>query len=312
MNTIEILIKIIPMLIAILLGYILTVTHILKENMIGAFKKIIMYVTLPASIFSAFIKINFQINYLMIILSIFITCLIVFLISYLIAKIFSIKSRYFPFLLTGYETGMVGYALYISVFGINAAANLGIVDIGQAMFIFFIYIPKVIGLDNKEGGGLKNSLNNAFKTPPFWAIIIGFIFAVIGIEAYSDTMAFLAVDGVLQFLGAPTSLLICFVLGYGLQLSLKGIGFSALTAFIKVIISMAFAFVLNHLVFIPLAIGPQFTTALYVFFMLPCSFILPIFMQKPNGEEISYVSNTLAISSIFSVAGFVAIVILQL
>ena len=84
MNTTEIVIKVIPIIVAIVLGYTLTRAKILQKSMVEAFKKIVVNVTLPAGLLIAFVKIRFRAEYALIILSLFVGCLLLFYIAKLI------------------------------------------------------------------------------------------------------------------------------------------------------------------------------------------------------------------------------------
>ncbi len=314
MDTTEIVIKVIPIITAIILGYILTRLNILKPTMVDAFKKIIVYVTLPAGLFIAFIKIRFRVEYVFIILALFATCLLLFYIAKLIAKVFRIKSKYFPFLLTGFEAGMMGYALFTAVFGADAAADFGVVDIGQVLFVFLIFVPMIINMGSKEKGlsSIKISLMTAIKSPVIWAIMLGVAGSLSGIWVYEDTRLFTAFDGIFSFASAPTAFLICLVIGSGLKLSLKGMKMEIITAVLKVALALLFAFILAQTVFRPLGVDERIITALYALCCLPAPFVIPVFMKNPSEEDLNYVSNTLSIGSIIGVVCFVAVVLIGL
>ncbi|MCK5129459.1 MAG: hypothetical protein KAQ68_06390 [Clostridiales bacterium] len=314
MNTFEIFIKVIPIIIVIILGYILTRADILKDNMVDAFKKIVVNVTLPVALFSAFIKIRFKSEYLLIFLSVFLACILLFLIAKLIAKVFKIKSKYFPFLLTGFEAGMIGYALFMAVFGHESAADFGIADIGQVSFVFLIFVPMLINLNNKAKGldSIKQSFTIVIKSPVILAIILGLVGSFAGIWMYEDTLLFGAFDNIFTFISAPTAFLICLVIGNGLKLTFKGLKMELITAVLKIVLSLTIAFILKYTVFIPLGVDKQIVTALFVLFCLPGPFVIPVFMQNPSIDDVNYISNTLSIGSILAVISFIVIVLVGL
>ncbi|MBT3319697.1 MAG: hypothetical protein HN948_01145 [Clostridia bacterium] len=314
MNTFEIVIKVIPILVAIALGYFLTRAGFLKESMVDAFKKIVVNVTLPAGLFLAFIKIQFKVEYLIIIACVFVTCFLLFLIAKLIARVFSIKSKYFPFLLTGFEAGMMGYALFTAVFGADAAADFAVVDIGQVVFVFLVFVPMIINMGSSEKGlaSIKTSLKTAMKSPVIWAIILGLAGSLAGLWAYEGSKVFAAFDNIFSFASAPTALLICLVIGSGLKLSIKSMKMEILTALLKVAFALLFAFILVQTVLVPLGVDARIITALYALCCLPAPFVIPVFMKDPSTEDLNYVSNTLSIGSIIGVICFTAVVLLGL
>lgn len=314
MDTLEVLLKVAPILVAITLGYVLTRLNVLKDSMIQALKTIVVQVTLPVALFSSFIKIRFKSEYLLIFLSVFVACVLLYLLGKLIAKVFGIQSKYFPFLMTGFEAGMMGYALFMTVYGKASAANFGIVDIGQVSFVFLIFVPMLKNLGSKERGigSLKESLKIVVRSPIIWAIVLGLIGSIVGLWHYEETTVFKGIDNIFGFIAAPTAFLICLVIGNGLNLSLKNIKIELLTALLKVVSALAMAVALKHLVFIPLGMNKQIITALFVLLALPAPFVIPVFMKEPTESERSYVSNTLSIGSILGVVCFVGIILLGL
>jgi len=311
MNQTDIIIKVLPMLVTIALGYILTKKGFLTGGMISGFKKIVVNVILPAGLFAAFVKIRFQTTYLIIILCVFASCIVLFYIAKLIAKLFSIKSKYFPFLLTGFEAGMMGYALFTSVFGADAAADFGVVDIGQVTFVFLIFVPMLINIDKEKGeSSIKTSLLTAVKSPVIWAIVLGTAGSLAGLWAYEGTQVFTALDGLFSFMSAATAFLISLVIGSGLKLSLKGLKMEIITAVLKVVIWLAIAFALVQLILRPLGTADRIQTALYALCCLPAPFVIPVFMKNPKEEDLSFVSNTLSIGSIIGVICFTLLVII--
>lgn len=81
------------------------------------------------------------------------------------------------------------------------------------------------------------------------------------------------------------------------------------TAVLKVALALSLAFVLKYTVFIPLGVDKEIITALFVLFALPAPFVIPVFMQNPSEQEVSYVSNTLSIGSIVGVVCFIGVVL---
>lgn len=314
MNQIDIIIKVVPIIISIVLGFVLTRTNVLSANMMDAFKKVVVNVTLPAGLFIAFIKIDFQPKYLLIISSIFLSCILLFYIGKLIAKLLKIKSKYFPFLMTGFEAGMIGYALFTAVYGTDAAADFGLVDIGQVSFVFLIFVPMIINLGSRHKGinSIKASLITAVRSPVIWAIFLGIAGSIAGVGAYKDTKTFAAISNLFAFISAPTSFLICLVIGSGLRLSLKGLRMEIITATLKVVVSLLFAFALVHLILKPLGVADRIQTALLALCCLPAPFVIPVFMKGPSEKDLAYVSNTLSIGSILGVVCFVVVVLIGL
>ncbi|MBN2853732.1 MAG: hypothetical protein JXQ23_13430 [Clostridia bacterium] len=313
MEFIEIILTIIPLVIAISLGYLLTKSGFLKANYIDAFKKIVVNITLPAGLLVAFSSIQFKVKYIIIFAAVFVTCYILLLIGKLIAGIFKVKSPYFPYLLTGFEAGMMGYALYGGLYGMDKISEFGIIDIGQVTFVFLILVPAVlsIGKEKSDESRVIASLKTAVNSPVIWAIIIGLLLSVAGIYQYENTTLFKGLLNIFNFLSAPTSLLICFIIGSGLKLSVKGMKKEVMTAFLKVLMAFIFALLLKVTLLRILGVEAMLSRALVSMFILPAPFVIPVFMSRQNESDINYVSNTLSIGTIVGLLLFILLALLN-
>lgn len=310
----EILIKVLPLIVAILLGYILFRIKFLNNKMITVLKKIVVNITLPAGLVVAFSFIKFEVSYVVIIIAVFIACLLLLYIAKLIAKLFKVKSPYFPYLLTGFEAGMIGYALYGAIYGMDQISNFGIIDIGQVLFVFLIVVPALITINKKEkiSSTLKTSFTTAAKSPIVWAIIIGLVFSLGGIYKFESNMLVSGFKNIFDFIAAPTSLLICLVIGSGLNMSFKGIKLELLTAILKVVFALLMAVIINFLILTPLGVEKLLLRPLLSMFVLPAPFAIPIFMVSEKKEDINYISNTLSIGTAIGVVLFIAIAFITL
>jgi len=220
MNSSEVLFKILPLLITVILGYVLYRIGFLKEGYLDGFKKIVVNVTLPAGLLTAFASIDFKLKYIWVFASVFAACGLMLLIGKGVAKILKIKSPYFPYLLTGFEAGMIGYALYGGIYGLDRLSEFGIVDVGQVLFVFLVTVPMVIGMGKKKTSGFfSESIKTAIKSPVIWAILVGLILSVSGINGLSGTGAYNIIKNTLDFIALPTPFLICLVIGSGLKFS---------------------------------------------------------------------------------------------
>ncbi len=311
MEKIDVIVKIIPLIITIIIGYFLYKKRIMSDGVIEFLKKIVVIITLPASLLLAFIQIEFQTVYILVIIVIFITCLLLLFIGKLIARVFHIKSPYFPYLLTGFEVGMIGFALFGGIYGTEAISSLGIIDIGHELFIFMVLVPSIMLLTAKDTNKSKaiQSITLASKTPVVWAIVIGVSLSIAGIYQLEGTVVYSTIIDSLRFISTPTAFIICLVIGRGLKFSLKGMKLEIATALLKIILALLFALLLRNFLLIPLELS-SLETALYSMFVLPAPFVITVFMDRSNKEEVNYVSNTLSIGTIIGVVLFLGISLL--
>jgi len=303
-----------PLLFSIALGYILYRATFLTDGMVEGFKKIVINVTLPALLVSAFMTIDFKAQYLLVFLSVFIVCVLLLIIGNGLANLFKIKSPYFPFLLTGFEAGMIGYGLFIAIYGDGSAATFGVIDVGQVLFVFSVLVPMVMlmGSQRKGSEGIKDSMSIALKSPVIWAIIIGVLASIFGISKHAAAPWFGHIQTLLSYIAAPTSFLIALVIGSGLNFNIKHMKMEFITAITRLAFTLLFAFVIKYLVLIPLGLAQQYQAALFIMFVLPGAFVIPAFMKNPTPEDKAYVSNTLSIGTLLSlIAVFIIVLVLH-
>lgn len=308
MSVTNVIINILPLVITIIIGYLLMRTGFLKDSYIDAFKKIVVNVTLPAGLFVAFASIDFDPKFILVFASVFTACLIMLLIGKFLAKVLKIKSPYFPFLLTGFEAGMLGYALYGGIYGLDKLSEFGIVDIGQVLFVFIVTVPLVSHMGKEsEHGFFVQSFKTAVKSPVIWSIITGLIFSIAGVSGLEGTQVYSAVKGIFDFVSASTPFLIGLVIGSGLKFAFAKMKLESATALIKVVLSAAFATVIIFAVLKPLGLATMLSVPLFSMFMLPGPFIIPVFMDAKDRSEVEYVSNTLSIGTLLGLIGFIVV-----
>ena len=133
--------KVLPVILLFILGAFLRRTRFLAESTVGDLKKLIVNITLPAVLFLAFAGVNLEGRHLVIVAIVFAACLLALLLGRLIGPPLGLRSPYFPALMTGFEAGMMGYAIFGAVYGAGQIFNFAVVDLGQVLFVFFILVP---------------------------------------------------------------------------------------------------------------------------------------------------------------------------
>ena len=302
-------ILILPVLFSIALGYILRQTNFLTDAMIDGFKKIVINVTLPALLLTAFTSIKFQQKYWAVFLAIFLACGLLLVLSSGIAKLFKIRSPYFPFLATGFEAGMIGYALYASFYD-GSVAEFAVIDVGQVLFVFVVLVPMVMMTGGIHQGktGVSDSLKSAAKSPVVWAIIIGVLLAAFGVSKFARKEWYQTIVTLLNYVSVPTTFLICLVIGSGLKFSFANMKNELITVATRLVLTLLMALFVKAVVLAPLKLEKQLSEALFIMFLLPGPFVIPAFMQNASIEDKAYVSNTLSINTLISLAAiFIAV-----
>ena len=189
-------------------------TRFLAESTVGDLKKLIVNITLPSVLFLAFAGVNLEGRHLVIVAVVFAACLLALLLGRLIGPPLGLRSPYFPALMTGFEAGMMGYAIFGAVYGAGQIFNFAVVDLGQVLFVFFVLVPFVQRLST---GAISfgQTLRNFLKTPVILAIFLGIAANRLGVlPALQGWPVSAAVLRTVELLGGLTMPLIALVIGY--------------------------------------------------------------------------------------------------
>lgn len=299
-----VLFKLLPVIFLIVLGFCLKRFKFLSPQTVGDLKSMVINITLPALIFMTFANSKFDIKYLSIIIVIFFVCCLLLLLG-IFAKSVTLKQRYMETLFTGFETGLIGYAMFGLVFGSSQIFKIAIMDIGNSIFINVLLISYIRRV-NKETVNKKQVVLSVFKTPTVIAVATGIIASCTGFYHFANGfMLPAAVFSTFSLIGNITTPLICVIIGYQLTIDLKNIMQPVLIALFRLAAGIFAAFLISTLLFERvLHLDKTFETALYVMFMLPPSFGLPLFVKNETEKEGQLLANTIAISTFLSIIAF--------
>jgi malate permease and related proteins len=310
MNYTDVFFKIIPVILLFTLGIVLRKINFFKENTISELKKIVVNIALPCLLFIAFSNVDINWGFILVIITVFLICLSMLGIGIITGKILKIKSPYFFLLFGGFETGMIGYAIFISMYGIGSIDKLAVIDLGQVIFVFFILVTILIKM--KKESKDANVFRLFISSPVIIAIITGIIFSVIkkntGLENnqfYGSILQFIAV------LGNLTAPLICISIGYELTVNLSLIRLPLLTIFARTILLLTAAVLMNKILIAGiLHLEKIYEYAVLTMFLLPPPFVISVYMNQDDAGNKQFVLNTLSLSTIISVIVFIITVII--
>ena len=300
-RVIEVLQTILPVMIMLCIGMICRSRQLISREGINSLKSVAVNIALPAVLLSAFATTKYTFMDIIIPLMMFMVCVAAWVLGRAGAKLFGLTSRFVPFLTTGFEAGMLGYALFNMLYGSSRTAEFARIDLGQVLFVFTLY-KILLGLEGQEKADVKQLLKEMAFSPIIIAIAAGVLLGAAGIyQALVPSGISGIFDACTDFVSAPTGAIILLTIGY--DLVLKDIPwFSAgkvvaLRLAIMMILRFAFITVL-HLLWSEAALD----SAVNVMFILPPPFVLPVFADDPDQRV--YVSSALSISTIVAIAGF--------
>ena len=299
----QILSMVLPVLAMILLGRLCAVRGILNDERHAGLKAIIGDILLPVVLFRAFFTAQYGGKLLLVFALVFLSCLLTLLAGFALKRFVRPYDRFMPLLMTSFEGGMLGYALFALLAGQDQTATYAMVDIGQTMFAYTVFLA---ALKSVEGGRMSPGamLQNMLSNKACIGMLLGIVLGALGVyRAIAPTPFGTVLMELIAFITAPTSALILLVVGYQLKVSRKLMKPVAITLGLRLAV-MAVAFGLVSLVlFAIIPYDKPLMLALMLQYTLPAPFIIPLFADlKDDGE---YVSTTLSMGTVLSVALFV-------
>lgn len=235
MNTLQI---VAPVLVMIMTGMVCRKTAMLSQTGIDNIKKFITTFALPVSVFHAVSTAAYSKD----VLIVFAIMLVVAVLGFILG--FACKGfvrepyrKYFPYLMTIYEGGMMAYPLYQSLMGVEKMSNIALIDVSCGIFAFSVYFGMLTMTDQGIKPSGKELLKNAFKSPIFVALIVGLVVGVIGVMTpFLDTSVGQVYLSIKDMVSAPVSAMILLCVGYEFHLEKGNIDVCAKTVFARFII----------------------------------------------------------------------------
>ena len=292
--------KALPVFVMLALGVLCRRKGIVSREGISAMKTFVVNITLPAVMFSAFASAEYSPGGVWITLMMFSICIMMLLLGVAGCRMLNVPGRLSPYLSTGFEAGMLGYALFVLLFPTDKTSSFAIVDLGQVLFVFTVYKALL-----KGRGALGGMVHEAVRAPTVWAILAGILLGASGVY---DALGARGIGGVLDavagFIAAPTGAVILLTIGYDLALGDIRWRNTAKLVMLRLAVSgvgLGTALLIDRF----LLGGMVHKGALIMMFTLPPPYVLPVFADA--GEERADVSSALSVLTLITLAVFMVL-----
>jgi predicted permease len=292
-----------PVFLALFLGMLCRSRKFLTRDGVDTLKKVVINITLPAVLLNAFATAEYTMAALILPAVMFALCCIALVLSKLIIRISGMKSRLAPFLGTGFEAGMLGYALFSLLFPGESLSAFALPDIGQTLFVFTLFKILISGKTDIKAIG-----KDMATTPILWAVLIGVLIGATGL--YGKLQAW-GVAGILNsatdFVSAPTGMIILLTVGY--DLVIKEIPWRKTAGLIGMrLVVAAILFGIVVLLNKTVLNNMFFTGAAMLMFILPPPYVIPVFADEP--QERVQISAALSAMTLMTVILFAVLTVI--
>ncbi len=307
----DILIRFIPVFAIMALGYLLKAASILTMDTVDGLKKLIVNLGLPALFFLSFLTMEIQAAYGLLFLAVFLYCLLLFGIGKILTGTRLSHDHLNPFFHTGFEFGMVGVALFTSLFGSAQLHYIALIGLGHEFFIWFVYAP-LLQAEEKRSIQIGNILKSFISSPIILAILSALVLNISGAYGYiSGSELFGQIEQTLVMLGQLTTPLILLALGS--QLSFRNIQWSVSLKLIftrLVIIGITGPLLMLFVDRVLFSLHPMMTYGFVTFLLLPPPYIIPVFLGKRHVEEALFYNRALILFTVFTLILYPLVMIL--
>lgn len=295
---------VVPVLLMFLLGWFCHYRRIISAEGLKGIKDLVSGVLLPVVLFNAFFTAEYSEKIALTFGTVYVACALGLAAGFLLRRCAGKHGRFMPFLLTNFEGGMMGYALYGLLYP-GRTHIFAMADIGQTLnaFTVFLITMQAVNSGKVHPGALAK---NAVKNPALIGSLLGVILGATGIgKAVLASPAGGVVSDTISFIAAPVSGLILVIVGYELNFRKNLMKPVLVTAVLRIAVAAILLGLSSLLIFSIIPFDKQLFTALMLAWSLPAPFIIPLFADM--GEDAEYISTTLSMETILSILLFIGV-----
>ncbi len=292
---------IIPVFLALFFGNFSKHKKIITGAGIEGLKSFVVNFALPVALFRAFASIDYSTDMVISVAVIFLACGTAFLLGFMLLKMFPELPQMLPFLITCTEAGMLGFALFSLLFGIEKLHFVAQAALGCDIFVFTIYSAILRSRSGK--GGARVVLSSMVSSPIFIAIVLGIISGASGAFVMLMQQGIGEIfGGILDLFASPITFVMLFVVGFSIDLSANNLKKALIISGIRIVVMgtlcVLVLLVLNQLI----AIEGHLMWAIILLFSLPGPYILPVLVDNENDQ--SFASTALSVHMLVSIGIF--------
>lgn len=292
-----------PIVLLLGLGTLCRRKQILTPDGLAGLKSIVGNVCLPVVLFNAFFTAHYSLSVLLTFLTVYLGFGAALLAGFALRKLAAPHGKFFPFLLTSAEGGMLGYALYGVLMG--EQSGFAVVDLGQTVFAYTAFLGTLTLVDGQTPSAGK-LLRNIITNKCCIGMALGIALGVVGVGGWVlASPAAGLVTGTISAITAPTSALVLLIVGYELELDKKLLRPVAVTVLARLALMGGLLILVSFVIFRMIPYDPALQIALMVLYALPAPFIIPLFADV--GSEGKYISTSLSVHTLCTVLLFAAI-----
>lgn len=294
---------VLPIVILLLLGTVCRKRQLFDMKGLAGLKAVVGNVCLPVVLFNAFFTAHYSPTVALLFLLVYAGFALALAAGFALRGLVGSHGKFFPFLLTSAEGGMLGYALYGVLMG--EQSGFATVDLGQTVFAYTAFLG-LLSLTDGQKPTAKSLLKNMVTNKCCIGMALGILLGALGVGTWAlSGPASGLITGIISAITAPTSALVLLVVGYELELDKRLLQPVALTVLCRLAVMAALLAAVSFVTFRLVPYDKGLQIALMILYALPAPFIIPLFADV--GDEGKYISTSLSVHTLCTILLFVAI-----
>ena len=296
---------VLPIMLLLAVGVFCRKKAILTPDGLAGIRSIVGNICLPVVLFNAFFTARYSSAMLLTFAAVYLGFGAALLAGFALRRIAAPHERFFPFLLSSAEGGMLGYALYGVLTG--EQSGFAVVDLGQTVFAYTIFLGTLTLVDGRKFTAQK-LVHTIITNKCCIGMALGIVLGAAGVGGLGlSSPVGGIVNGAISAITAPTSALVLIIVGYELEFDPALLRPVAVTVLSRLLLMGGLLALVSFTIFSLIPYDPMMQIALMVLYVLPAPFIIPLFANV--GDEGKYISTTLSVHTLCTVLLFAVIAI---
>ncbi len=301
----EIISIILPVILILALGCLCRRCQIVDDVQMSGIKTVSIRFLWPAVLFYAFFTANYGKEVILYAGVNFTANLVAFLIGFVIRKRTDNHPFSWPYLMSGFETGQIGYPLYGLLFKNQGISYLALLDVGHALFIFPIFLS-YLQMEQSKESNLKQALKDMITSPIMIALIVGMISGITGLgNLVMESGAGIVINNLYSIVSSANTLMILLAMGYGISFTASQIRASIKVIIIRAVYYAVFAAAAIAFISLFVPLNVYLVAAVIVTFIMPPVYMLGVYVK--DKEENIFMSTTASVYTMFTIAAFIVL-----
>lgn len=305
----QILIAVLPVFVLLVLGFMINKFQVIDAKGMEAIKMIDINVFMPFVLFHALATATYNSIAGWLFLVIAGVLAVSTILGYLLRPAIDKDLRgHFPFLMGGFEGGLIGYPLYMALMGPALLHNIATIDIANCLYAWVALMP-LLTASNKGSVTAKEIINIAIYATPLWGILLGIVAGFTGLIPMLLNSQFGPVyTSVMNMVSAPVSALILVYVGYSLKFDRKVLTAAFKTTGIRMA-TQAVLLVVSYFILSNIITDKAMMIALGLYAFIPPMFLGAIYAK--DEENAAYASTTSSLYFFVTITAFVVLAFIK-